>query len=349
MFIAKKFFSLHRPDEGGEGGSAGGAAPPAAAAATGQAAAPAAPAAAPAAAAPSAAPAVGEGKPAAAPPAAAGAGEGAKPAAETKPEAKGIWPDNWRETVSKDDAKVLSRLARYASPEAAIQALIEAQNRISRGELAPKLGKNATPEQIKEWRAANNIPEAPDKYDLGKDVEGFEPEPLAAILEQAHKTNQIPEQVKATLAAIKSIQIAADQRRTEADIQNEADGTDTLRAEWGGEFRRNLNLIHGLLDGQASQGLKDAMLDARMPDGKRIGDSPEVMKMLVSLALIQNPAGVVVPGAHADPAKGVDDEIATIEKTMRTNRAEYNRDEKMQNRYRELLGAREKLKPRQAA
>ena len=62
--------------------------------------------------------------------------------------------------------------------------------------------------------------------------------------------------------------------------------------------------------------------------------------------MIQNPAGVVVPGSHADPSKGVDDEISTIEKTMRTNRSEYNRDEKMQARYRELLGAREKLKPR---
>jgi hypothetical protein len=71
--------------------------------------------------------------------------------------------------------------------------------------------------------------------------------------------------------------------------------------------------------------------------------------MLVSLALIQNPAGVVVPGAHADPSKGVDDEISTIEKMMRTDRAAYNKDERTQARYRELLGAREKLKPRQAA
>jgi hypothetical protein len=91
------------------------------------------------------------------------------------------------------------------------------------------------------------------------------------------------------------------------------------------------------------------VLDARMPDGKRIGDSPEVMKLLVSLALIQNPAGVVVPGAHADPAKGVDDEIGTIEKMMRTDRAAYNKDEKSQTRLRELYAAREKLKPRQAA
>ena len=344
----KKTPVLCAPDEGGDG-SAGGAAPPAAepaaapAATTGQAAAPAAPAAAPAAAAPSAAPAAGESKPAAAPPAAA---EGAKPAADIKGN-EGYWPADWRKTVSKDDAKVLARLERYASPEAAMQALIEAQNRISKGDLKPALGKNATPEQLAEWRAANGIPDAPDKYDLGKGVtEVFQPELLAEVLNKAHATNQTPEQVKATLEAWRGIQTKVAEQRAEKDLDLQTQGEDALRAEWGPEFRRNINLIHGMLDGSASPQLKDALLGGRLADGTPIGSSPEALKFLVGLALIQNPAGVVVPGSHADPSKGVDDEISTIEKTMRTNRAEYNRDEKMQARYRELLGAREKLKPR---
>jgi hypothetical protein len=92
--------------------------------------------------------------------------------------------------------------------------------------------------------------------------------------------------------------------------------------------------------------LKDKLLNGRLADGTPIGSSPEMLKFLVGLALIQNPSGVVVPGSEADPMKGVEGEIEKIEKTMRENRKAYNLDEPMQARYRQLLEAREKLKPR---
>jgi len=48
-----------------------------------------------------------------------------------------------------------------------------------------------------------------------------------------------------------------------------------------------------------------------------------------------------VPGAGANAGQAIADEIATIERTMRENRPAYNRDERMQARYRQLLEARE--------
>ena len=341
------------------GGASGGAAP-----SPTPAAAPAAPSPAPAAvatpapAAPSPAPAASAPSPAPASAPAAQAAQAAAPAAAKKDgdasaKAEGnnesYWPPDWRKTVSKDDAKVLARLERYASPEAAMQALIAAQNRIAAGELKPVLGKNATPEQIAEYRAALGIPDAPDKYDLGKDAPKVAPEMLSVVLKHAHEANQTPDQVKATLRAWTELQTRVMENRAEADIDAQTKGEDVLRAEWGPEFRRNINLVHGLLDGATTPGLKDALLGGRLADGTPIGSSPEALKLLVGLALIQNPAGVVVPGSEANPLKGVDDEIAKIEKTMRENRPAYNRDEAMQARYRELLGAREKLKPRAAA
>lgn len=326
---------LRAPEDGGDAGSAaGGSATPAAAAPTPAAApasASAAPAAAPAAAAPSAAPAV------------------ADPAAAPAADPKGYWPEDWRKTVSKEDAKTLARLERYASPEAALHALIAAQNRIAAGELKPVLGKNATPEQVAEYRQALGIPETADKYDLGKDAAGIPADALAEILKEAHATHQTPEQVKATLRAQRSVIQGITSARAEADIKAQTDGEDALRAEWGPEFRRNISLIHGMLDGAASPALKEAILGGRLADGTPIGSSPEALKFLVGLALIQNPTGVVVPGSDGNQMQGVEDEITKIETTMRTNRAAYNKDEKLQLRYRELLGAREKMRPRAAS
>lgn len=258
----------------------------------------------------------------------------------------GYWPADWRQTVSKADAKVLSRLERYASPEAAMQALIEAQNRISKGELKPVLGKSATPEQVAEWRSAHGIPEAPDKYSFDKDVkvDHIDKEVLGTVLKAAHESNQTPDQVQATMKAWNQIEQMAAEKRAEADLKVQKEAEDSLRAEWGGEYRRNINLIHGLLDGSASPDLKESLLNGRLADGTPIGSSPAALKMLASLALIQNPAGVVVPGSEGNLMQGVEDELGKIEKMMRENRHAYNKDEKVQARYRELLEAREKLK-----
>jgi hypothetical protein len=226
--------------------------------------------------------------------------------------------------------------------------MVAAQNRISAGELKPVLGKNATPEQIKEYREAMGIPETPDKYDLGKDIkiDGINPELLGEMLKEAHDTNQTPAQVQATLKAWTKISQSVREQQFELDVNTQKTSEDALRTEWGPEYRRNINLIHGLLDSTATPGIKEAVMGGRLADGTPIGSSPEALKFLVSLALIQNPAGVVVPGSEANPMKGVEDEITKIETNMRKDRAAYNKDEKLQARYLELLTAREKIKQR---
>ena len=246
---------------------------------------------------------------------------------------------------------MLARLERYASPEAAMQALIAAQNRIAAGELKPVLGKNATPEQLKEYREALGIPETPEKYDFGKDfsVDGMDPKLLGIVLKGAHDTNQTPEQIKASLKAWNQISQEVSAAQVEKDGVAQKGSEDALREEWGPEYRRNINLVHGLLDGAVTPNLKDKLLGGRLADGTPIGSSPDVLKMLVGLALVQNPAGVVVSGSDANPIKGVEDEIGKIEKTMREDRNSYNRNEKMQARYRDLLDAREKMRDRRAA
>lgn len=271
-------------------------------------------------------------------------------ATPAEPSAEGYWPADWRDTVSKGDAKILARMGRYQSPAAAMDALIAAQNRISAGELKPVLGKNASVAEVAEWRKEHGIPETPDKYDLGKDVkiEGMDPKLLSEVFKAAHESNQTPEQVKATMKAWSQISNAVTEQRTEQDIKVQKDSEDALRSEWGGEFRRNINLIHGMLDGSASPELKNKILGGRLADGTPIGSSPEALKFLVGLALIQNPTGIVVPGAEGNQMQGVEDEIGKIEKVMKENRQAYFKDERMQARYRDLLGARETMKPRKS-
>jgi hypothetical protein len=294
---------------------------------------------APAAAAPAAAPAASA--PAAAPAPAAAAAPA--PAADTP----GFWNDGWRERMAGDDAKALKQLQRYASPEDVYKKARSLEQRLSSGELRPVLPKDADESVVKEYRAALGIPEAPDKYDL-KDVKLDEGDKALAakVLQAAHGSHQTPDQVKATLTAWTEIKAAAFESQAAADKEAQTKTEDTLRGEWGNEYRRNINLVHGLLDGAGSPNMKQNLLTGRLADGTPIGSSPEALKLLLGLALKDNPAGIVVPAGHADPGKTISDEIAGIVKVMKENRKAYDKDNKMQERYRELIGAQERIKAR---
>jgi hypothetical protein len=262
--------------------------------------------------------------------------------AEDKP---GYWPADWREKASKGDEKLAKRFGRYASPEAALEALVQAQNRISSGDLKPQLGKDATPEQVAAWRAEVGIPETADKYNVG-DLTDTQKEAFGVLFKHAHATNQTEAQVKATAQAWSEIVRLEAEKRIENDKAGEKIAEDALRDEWGAEFRRNWNVIDNMLSTVADSSLKTAILDARGPDGARLGSKPEVIRALLSLALIQNPAGVVVPGSEANPMKGVETRIAEIDLMMRKDRKAYN-DPKISGpdgEYQRLIAAREKMK-----
>src|SRR3972149_123122 len=52
-----------------------------------------------------------------------------------------------KDPAAFDEKKVLGRLERYASPSAALDALFQLQDRISRGEMRSALPKDAKPEE----------------------------------------------------------------------------------------------------------------------------------------------------------------------------------------------------------
>lgn len=257
------------------------------------------------------------------------------------------WPADWREKAAAGDTKKLQRLSRYASPQAIADALIAAQNKIASGELKAALGKDAKPEEVAAYREAHGIPEEPGKYDLaGLEIEAAEKPAIDKFLAAAHGVHMTPDQVRASLDAYTKISEEAKNTRLTQDNEAKEKAEDALRSEWGSEFRTNLNLITNLLD-TAPQGLRENLLHGRLADGTPIGSSPEALKFLVGIAREKNPSGVVVPSGVATESS-VADEISKIEKAMRENRAAYNRDEKMQARYRQLLEWREGQRARAA-
>lgn len=227
--------------------------------------------------------------------------------------------------MAKGDDKVLAQLQRYASPEAVWQKARSLEQKMSSGELKPVLAKGATAEDLKAYREAHGIPDKADGYDLGKDLKIDDADqPLVDLLKKVgHATHQTPEMVKGTVKALKQVQQEIHDQRAQADAQLKQTCEDALRTEWGGEFRRNVNLVHGLLDlTGGNSGMREAVLDARMPDGRRLGDTPEAMRLLLNVALAQNPAGIVVPGGNGEKGEGIKGELEKLQKIAPAKKTE---------------------------
>lgn len=282
-----------------------------------------------------AAPAVPE-KPAPAAPAAPAAG--VQPATPAVPEAKGYWPDDWQKRIAGDDEKELKQVGRYASPTDIWKKARSLEQRLSSGELKPVLPKDAKPEEVTAWRKDNGIPEKADGYDLkGVEVPETEKAAVTAMLKAAHDHNSTPQQAKAGVETYLAQQKAREQARAERDEAERVSALDSLNQEYGGMFRRNINLLQGTVLSKLPESVREGFKSARMPDGTLVFNNPDVIKGLVALALETNPAGVVVPGVGGDLAKSMTERYQEITKIMHEDRGRYNKDNAMQKEYRDLI------------
>jgi hypothetical protein len=258
------------------------------------------------------------------------------------------WADDWRDHIT-DDPKERKRLDRMKTPGDIFTSFRELEKKLSSGQIKSVIDENSTAEEIAAYREEHGIPASPEGYleNLPDGlVLGDEDKALAqSFLESMHGKNASPAEVGAALdwyQGLKETQVA---ERAEKDNLAKTQTEDALREMWGGDYRANINAIANSLskfsvgDGTAFE----AIQSARLGDGTPLASHPDMLKMLHSMAQADNPAAFLSPGTAGMQLDSVEDEIAAIEKTMRTNRAAYDKDEKMQARYRDLLDAQDKL------
>lgn len=280
--------------------------------------------------------------------------DGAKPAdtaAAVVTDAPKDLPQNWRELLAGDDKDALTALGRITDPKSLGKSFVEMRKQLSKAQKA-ELPKDATPEQVTEYRKANGIPEKADGYLAGlpKDVTfSDEQKPMVGkFTESMLALNTPPQYVHAALAAYKQVEADTQENVRVANEQAAVVGREALIEEWGSnaEFKANIGAIENMKAGWPKE-VREAFDQSRGPDGLNIWNRPDVVKAMAQLARDLNPASTVVPGYGAEQTKALGTEIETIEKTMRDTPDKYWGDVKMQRRYGELLGAREALKARE--
>lgn len=266
-----------------------------------------------------------------------------------------VWPDDWRTKIAGDDAKTLKRLERYATPKEVAFALASVQERINAGELRSVLPKDAKPEQLAQYRTENGIPETADKYELKlKDglVIGEEDKPVInALLATLHPKNVNVEQASAIVDWYYDEVGRQTKARQEQDARVARETEDVLRAEWGGDYTLNRNLIQGLVD-LAPAEVRNDLVGARLGNGQPLLSDPNTLRWLIGLAREVNPPTALVPNAGgAGVATAIEDGIKEIEGWMKAPQGsadwkKYWEDPKISGpggRYYQLLQGKEKM------
>lgn len=257
---------------------------------------------------------------------------------------------DFKKELGGEDEAVGKLLARYTDGKAVGKALLEAQTKIRTGDFAKPLAKDAKPEEVTAWRAANGIPEKaegyfeklPDGLVIGKDDQPFLLE-YGKILHE-HNGPPTPELMHKLLTHHFADQEAQAAAVVTMDKTHLTERTSALKEAWGAHYQDNVAITMNHLEGLGTQ--KNTFLTARMPDGRLLVNSPEIMQFLASQARAIDPtAGLMPPGSEGN-IQSLDTEIADIEKLMRTDRKAYNADTKKQERLRQLYDARTKLQAR---
>jgi hypothetical protein len=227
-----------------------------------------------------------------------------------------------------DDAreKFLSRLAKYPTREAALLALIEAQNKISSGKYKAALPDDATEEEVAVWRKDNGIPDDPKAYKLPK-VQGEEwteaDKPgIDMLLGRMHEKNASQAQVDTVLTTYKEIVAEAKQAHAEKlrsiDKADAEETLDYLRNEFEGEFKPARMLLKRLVDDAEVFPDEAGKLLAQARDpatGKRLINNPAIAKFLINYAREHYGEGSMISGDQQAQVNTEEQELVNLMNT----------------------------------
>lgn len=253
---------------------------------------------------------------------------------------------DWREPFVGDDMLSEEQAKRFATPADLAKSYRNSQSQLDKGFQAPALPENATDEDIAAFRETQGIPaeakgyleNLPDGVVVGEDDMSI----MEHFLGEFHAMNVQPAVAHGIIGAYNKWSEEHQELVAEADGQDFKASEDALREAWGNEYRSNVNIVGAMLQKTFGDEVADMIRNARGPDGKALLNQPEVMTGLAQMARSIDPLVTIIPNDSGGAEQTLKDEIAEIEKFMRTNRTEYNKDEGMQARLRELYEIRSK-------
>jgi len=253
---------------------------------------------------------------------------------------------NWRAAFvpeEDEDGAVAKQMERFKTPADYGNSYREAQATLSANKQAAPLPDNATEEDILAFRTSNELPlEAKDYLENLPDglVLGEDDLPIAETFMKAlHGAFAPAKYGHALIGAYNEFQEQGQAAEAEMDNTQHVETTKALREDWGSDYRANINIAQAWMEKTFGKEGKEQLLHGRYKDGRGFMNDATILKAFVDIAREQDPLAPII-ASDTSSVTTMNDEIAEIEKFMREKRTEYNKDEKMQARLRDLYDIR---------
>jgi len=249
------------------------------------------------------------------------------------------WPDDWREKMAGGDEKLLKELKRFASVDTWAKSQRALRQKLSSGEYKrATLPEDATDEEKAQWRKDNGIPDSPEGYTIPQ-IKGHEwsdvDKPIVnEFLKDLHAAGTPQPQAEAALKWYAKFQQDQAATRTERERHAQMEREDALRAEWGTDYRAQVNLANRAWkdDSLISPALRQALAVARDPNGVPLRFHPDLTRLMVQLGMqTYGSAGLISGEQGARMGSRIDE----IKKIMNTDLDKYYADG-LDKEYREL-------------
>lgn len=289
----------------------------------------------------------------------------AKEEADAKKPPKSDWPENWREKLAEHYAagdkkrynQELKRLQRITDPVGVYGMYRELEGKFTSGGLIKIPGKDAKPEDIAEFHKALGVPEKPEGYiehiklENGAVIGDADKPILNSFTEALHKAGAPPAAVNAAANWYYKLQEEQAALLDEEDDNFRRESERALKEEFGPAYKRQTNAVATLFstapggaDAKNPNSLYARLVGGRTADGRLIGDDPDMMRWLISLAREVNPVATVVEDGTS--VKSIEKELEELQELRKTDKKKYYSDA-VQAREQELIAARDKHLARQ--
>jgi hypothetical protein len=251
-------------------------------------------------------------------------------------------PMDWaarRAEMAAGDAGLLKIMERYSDEKAFAKAHKQLVDKQLSGELkSAKPPANATEEQMAVWRKQAGVPDSPEGYELEM-PKGFKPtDEITAVLDDfkkhAHKSNMPAEVVKASAEWYLAKEAATLQARAEQDTAFQETAEETLRSQWGSEYKQNMAAVKSMFGG--NEEIFGLLMAGRAADGSVIGDNPKLLSFMLNLGLSANPNIRQYAGDGRMTETSVVAELKEIGALIQDGSQKYYGDPEKQKRFRDL-------------
>lgn len=269
-----------------------------------------------------------------------------------------IWPEQWREHLLggpdaiKDDQEAVKELERlqktFKAPNDMYKSFRAMEKEYSKRAPRIEFDPEMPEDKLQQYREQEGIPGRWQDYDLtfenGLTVGEDSKDEINNFLEYAHGKNMPNAAVKNAVEWYLDSRKTLDDQYGEQAYEQKMETERSLRAEWGPEYKANMNAIKELFVDHPE--VESKIMRALGEDGFVIGNNRDILGWAVDIAKKLNPLATMTLPGNESGVKNLEARLAELKAIMRDDREGWYRDPALRKEYEELIEKRDALDKR---